>query len=274
MSKFTHLLLTSLVISLTLSASLLILTGCGGSDSAAHGEGSGGGGSVTRIQGTSASIDKAVLNHWMRSMAGGDYRASIGVQGPRGLVSEPANYGECASAAKTFVPRTPTGQLKLSDAQIAQKCRQLYQSIKAQALSFLISVQWTVAEGAEQGLKVTDADLRHEFARFWKERYPTKQEFEKYIAERQWVLSDVLYQLKRNILVGRILPKFKAKVNRAGGGEQLYVKFALERYKALIAKTSCRAGYVVPNCKEYSGPPIVAPAPNIILEYFAQGRSS
>ena len=252
---------------ITISASLLVLIalqGCEGSKDE----------TLTHIRGSSASISKATLDHWMRAMAGGDFRSSIGTKGPPGLVSEPANYAGCAAAAKKIVPRTFTGKLKLTDSQILHKCQQLYNSIKAQALSFLISVHWTVLEGAEEGLKVSDAQLRREFARYRKQPYPTEADLHKFLEERQWTLSDVLYQLKRNILVTAILPRFEAKVKKAGGGEKLYTKLALERYKALIAKTRCKRGFVVPNCSEYNGPPTVSPSPNAIFEQFVQARDS
>ncbi len=248
------------MVALTLLAASL--AGCGGS-----------GESLTHIKGTSASTDKAALDHWMRAMAGGDFRASIGTKAPPGLASEPVNYSECARAAKKIVPRTLTGQLKLTDAQIRTKCGILHRSLKAQALSFLISVEWTVLEGEEEGLKVTDSLLKKEFARFRKQTYPTEADLRRYLKERQWVLSDVLYQLKRNVLVTRILPRFEAKVQKAGGGESTYTKLALQRYKDLVARTTCETGYVVPNCREYHGPPQVEPAPDAILEEFVKGQN-
>jgi hypothetical protein len=179
--RLPFLLLTSLAIAL----SLLILNACGGgSDSLAH------------IQGSSASTSKATLNHWTRALAGADFRASVGTKGPQGLVAEPADYSECAAAARKVVPRSFTGQLKLSDAQIEQKCHELYRSIKAQALSYLLSAQWTALEGKEQGIEVSDALLQSEFARYRKQNYPNEADLQRYLDDRHWVLSDILYQLK------------------------------------------------------------------------------
>lgn len=255
----SHLLLLPFAILLTAIA----IGGCGG-----------GSDSLAQIEGTSATITKPMLNHWMRAMAGGDFRTNIGTKAPAGLVSEPANYPECEAAARKIVPRSYTGQMKLSSAQISQKCRELHHAIKAQALSFLISVAWTVAEGEEFGLKVSEAELHKEFARFRTQPYPTAADLKRYLSEHRWELSDILYQLKRNILVRRILPKFEAKVKRAGGGEAVYAKLALERYKRLIARTSCKPGYLAPGCKQYHGPESVSPAPNVILEQFVQGVTS
>lgn len=262
--KRTFLRLRPRVFALAALALLLLsLGGCGGGEDG-----------LTHIQGSSQTITKAMLDHWMRAMAGGDFRASNLYEGPRGLVSEPANYGECARAAKKVVPRGPNGKLLLSDAQIELKCHQLYRSIKAQALSFLLSVQWEITMGKEQGIVVSDALLQKEFKRYSKAFFPEEGELERYITERHWVLSDVLYQLKRNILVKAILPKFQAKVKQAGGGEATYVRLANERYARLIARTSCKPGYVAPGCREYHGASTVKPAPNLILEALAKGRGS
>jgi hypothetical protein len=244
---------------------LVLLGGCSG--------GTAEDGGVTHIEGTSASISKATLNHWMQAMAGGDFRASGPQIAPPGLVSEPADYPRCERAARKIVPRSRSGQLKLSDAQIAEKCRALQRALKAQAISFLLSAQWTTIEGEEFGLKVSEAQLHREFARYRKQPYPTEEDLQKFMAERHWVLSDLLYQLKRNILVKEILPKFQAKVKKAGGGEATYVRLALARYRALIAKTTCKPGYVAPGCREYHGPEVVSPSPNIILERFAKGEA-
>jgi hypothetical protein len=249
-----------LILILALTAAL---AGCGsGADS------------LTHIEGSSSTTTKATLNHWMRSWAGQDFRESVGTKGPEGLVSEPANYTECAEAARKVVPRSFTGKLKLSGSQIMKKCHELHRAVKAQALSYLISTQWTVAEGAEQGLHVSGKLLSQEFARYRQSRYPTETQLTQYLTERHMALADVLYQLKSSILVTRILPKFQAKVARAGGGEKAYVRLALERFKRLIARTKCESGYVVSDCSEFRGSAESEPPPNTIIEQLVQGRSS
>jgi hypothetical protein len=86
------------------------------------------------------------------------------------------------------------------------------------------------------------------------------------------VFLDIFYQLKRNVLVGEILPKFEARVAKAGGGEARYTEFALKRYNGLIAKTSCKKGYVAPNCREYKKDAAHPPSPNVLFEEFVKGE--
>jgi hypothetical protein len=251
--------LVSPALAFALLLALLTLGACGGSDG------------ITHIQGSSETITKPMLDHWMRADVATDFRANIGTKAPTGLAAEPANQSECAQAAKTVIPRSYTGQSKLTDAEIAQKCHQLYIAIRNQAMSYLLSAQWTKLEAKELGVRLSEPELHKEFLRSRKETYGNQATFLKYMRERRLVLSDVLYLLTRNILVTRILPKFEARVKHAGGGEKVYAKLALVRYHGLIAKTSCKAGYVMEDCKEYREPPTPLSSPDVILEGFVQG---
>jgi hypothetical protein len=245
----------------TLLLCLLLYSGCGGSDQV-----------VAHIEGTSAGISRPTLNHWMRAMAGGDFRAAIGTKAPQGLVSEPANYAECAVAAKKVIPRSFTGQASLTGAQIARKCQELHHALKAQAISYLLTVQWSIVEGEREGIKVSDALVRHEFARFRRQQYPTEADLQKYLAEHGWALSDLLYQLKRNILSTALLKKLKQRVALTGEGERAYAKLAISRFNTQAASTICDPGYVAYGCKGYHQPSIEPPAPAVVLEQFVQGH--
>lgn len=251
----THLLAT-IVCCLALAGDL---AGCGGNSS----------GSLARFQGSSASIDKASLNHWMRAKVGADFRASIGTKGPEGLVSEPADYAECTAAAKKIVPRSFTGKLKLSDVEIQRKCQELYGAAKEQALSALIRSQWATIEAAKVGVHVSPAFLHKEFERYRKVALPSEAELQRYLTERHWSVSDILFELRQSILDRTLRPKYAAEAKRVTGANVL-----LALYHTRVAKTTCEKGYVVPGCREYRELPGGPPAPNIILEGFAQGRVS
>lgn len=240
----------------------LLLAGCGSGDS------------LTRIEGSSATITKPMLDHWMRAVVATDFRSNIGTKAPAGLASEPANYSECAEAAKKVIPRTFAGKLKLTNGEISQKCHELHRAVRNQAMSYLLSAEWTMLEAKELGVPLSNAELHKEFLRYRNQDYKTEADFQQYMKERRLALSDVLYQLKRNVLVTRILPKFQVRVKKAGGGEQVYAKLALERYHALIAKTSCKSGYVMEDCKEYRAPATPLPSPDSILEALTKGVSN
>lgn len=248
---------------MALLLSAMPLIGCGG-----------GSNSVTHIQGSSATISKPMLDHWMRVVVANDFRSVIGTKAPPGFVSEPADYSECAQAAKKIIPRSFTGRLRLTGGEIARKCHELHRVIREQAMAYLLSAQWVMLLAKEQGVKLTDAELHKEFLRFRKEVYGTDAKFQTYMNERRMVLSDVLYQLRRNVYVTRILPKFKARVDKIGGGIKTYARLAEKRHRNLVAKTSCEAGYVMEDCKGYRAPAKHPPSPNEVLEGFVQAIRS
>ncbi|HUA74308.1 MAG TPA: hypothetical protein VL988_06075 [Solirubrobacteraceae bacterium] len=255
MNRYRHHIAALLACALTLG-----VLGCGGSSDVVHFEGL-----------PNASISTATLSHWMQAMAGGGFRQIIGTRGPTGLASEPADYKRCVRAAKLVAPKTFFGQQKLSDADLNTKCHRLHEALKAQALNFLIAVQWTIAEGERHGIKITEADLRRQFAKQRKYQYPTEADLRKYLSERQWTLADVFYQLKRNMIVSRLAPLVQQQITAAGGGERANVEVAMTRQKSRSSKTICKPGFVVSNCKEYRpGAPELSSS--VIFEEIAEGK--
>jgi hypothetical protein len=235
--------------------------------------GCGGGKTIIHIGGAhGASIGLATLDHWMQALAGGDFREAIGAEGPRGLVSEPAHYGRCIDAAKLVAPRSFFNQLQLSRVALDQKCHELYSSIKAQALSFLISAQWALIEGAERGVEVSGAEVKRAFERIRRRQYPTEPDLRRYLTERQWSLSDLLYRLKDDLLENRLRPRSGTIAAAADGGPG-YAKVLAERRDRMIARTMCLRGYVVPGCSAYRGPPTPSPTPEAILVHLVRKNS-
>lgn len=216
-------------------------------------------------------LSKATLNHWMNSIAGGDFYEHFGRRAPRGLVSEPPNYTACMSAATTLTAasgRRPA----FTTSQIAQKCRLLYQVIKEQALLFLISAQWRIDEAAEEGITISDAELASTSRQDVAQRYPRAGEFDTFLANREWALSDELYQLKRNLLTTKLHEKISHQSGREHETLQeraAFVHFVLGNTKKRTASTLCRPAYIVPTCRGYKNPATSLPAPLVLLEELA-----
>lgn len=256
---------TSTIAAAALALPGLLLTGCGVSGEEA---------SITHIRGSSATITKPMLDHWMRVVVANDFRAGLGHKGPAGFASEPANYAECAVAAKKVSPRTPTGKLKLSDGEIERKCHVLHRVVREQAMGYLLSAQWAALRAKEQHVSLTEAELHREFLRVRKESYKTEVNFQTYLKERHMALSDVLYQLRRNLYVARTLPKLEARANAAGKSTSAKAKVILEDRNQLIARTSCKAGYVMEYCRGYRAPAKPLPSPDVVIESIVRGVGS
>jgi hypothetical protein len=245
------------------SGVIATMSGCGGSSGLPEG-------AVAQVGST--SITRAALGHWMASLVGEDYFQHVGARAPQGLVSEPPNYRTCLTAAEKMVPKLPDGRLKLTRAQLLSRCQQLYQSLKQQALSLLLSFAWRAGEGAEQGIEVSGAEVRQLLARVRAEQFPKDGQFEAYLAQRGWSLSDELAELKRSLLSTKLLAAFRRR-HPSSNWPIEYGRLLEANAKKWRSRTTCRTGYVVEQCKP--GTPsqaVPSSSPSVLLENLAAGR--
>jgi hypothetical protein len=242
---------------LLLVSLLLGLASCGG-----------GSGEKTVATVGHTKLTQATLSHWMGTVLGGDYRASLGATAPEGLVSDPADYSRCASAAARVAP----GKAKLSDAELRLKCRQLNAGIKQQALAYVLSVLWQIEEGNELGSPATEAEVTLRMGQLAARDYHGPAQFAKTLATLRRTVADERFLVKRNILEDRFLARAKKKAAETGGGPQTIRKLVLQRNAKWTARTNCSPGYLAWECKQYGSSKEVSPAPAVVLEELAQGR--
>ena len=252
-----------------LVAALLLvatLTGCGGGSSSDP--------IVAQVGGT--SITRGTLSHWMATIIGGDYDENIGGPAPHGLVSDPPNYARCVAAIETLGEPNGSGESpKQLRAAREHDCHELYKDLKQQALAYLIRSSWRIEEAADDGITVTDAEIQALLNKVKAEQYPSEAAFKGYLAGREWALSDELFLLKRDLLNTKVGDKVEAELRKAGLNRKALLRalliHELEASKRWKAKTSCRPGYVIPECSQYSGPESNG-APDALLEQIARAH--
>ena len=216
-----------------------------------------------------AVITKANLNHWMKTIVGGDFFERIKRRAPLGLVAEPQDYAACVSASETLVAESKQGT-PFTQADLRTKCTQLYQGVKQQAVIFLISAQWRINEGAENGMRLSDAEVSR-YAREANTRdFPKSGELAKYLADRRWVPSDQLYQFKRNLLTTKLKDKIDAQDNAKA--QSSFIDFIKNNVKKRTAETNCRPGYITFQCRQFKAPGEQPLAPLIVLEELVLGK--
>ncbi|HEY2142006.1 MAG TPA: hypothetical protein VGG98_08100 [Solirubrobacteraceae bacterium] len=211
------------------------------------------------------SITKDDVNHWMSTLAGGDFYEISGRHTvPAGLVSEPPNYGACVSNLEAAAANASTRLAKTAAAQLLSKCRQLYQALKLQAVGYLVEAWWLIGLDGEEGVKATDGEVRQLFNKTEAEQFPKEGELQQYLARNRRSLADEMFVVKLDLLQQKTQKKITT------GGKQMLAKFT-EAGQRWTAKTSCRAGYVVQHCKQYTGTPASSTTPSaaVLLEQVA-----
>ncbi len=202
----------------------------------------------------STPITTSAVNHWMATLAGGDYhQLSAKHTIPDGLVSEPPNYPRCVAALEAAAARVPGRGLNLTGVQLLTKCRQLYQALRNQSVALLVNDQWLIALARDEGVTVSDADAMQLFKHVKAQEFPTEAAQRQYFASRKLSLADELFLLKIDLVEQKLVKKAEQ------GGKQTVASFN-EAAQRWTAKTTCRPGYVVQHCKEYTGAP--APSPS------------
>ena len=155
------------------------------------------------------------------------------------------------------------GPPKPAAAQLLSKCRQLYQKLKLQALSYLVESQWIIGLDGEEGVKATDGEVMQLFKQIKAEQFPKEAELQQYLSDTRRSLSDELLVVQLDLLSRKAEQKLNA------GGTQMLARFT-EAGQRWTAKTNCRAGYVVEHCKQYTGAPAPSgPTAAVLMEQVA-----
>ena len=190
----------------------LVLALCALAAVVAVGAGCGGvpGNAVAEVDGT--SIDKDQFNHWM------NVAAKQQAQGGGGTVPDAPEYTKCVAEKRKTAPKPAKGQPKTTDEQLKKQCEQEYQQLRDQVMQLLTSFQWIEGEAEEQGVKVTDAEVKKTFEEQKKQSFPKDADYQKFLKDYDQTEEDILQRIKLDLLSNKIRDKIikgKDKVSDA-----------------------------------------------------------
>jgi foldase protein PrsA len=169
-----------------------LVAGCGGVP----------GNAVAEVDGN--AIEKSSYDHWLQVAA-----RSSG-QGENAKVPQPPDFKECIAAKKKAQPKPAKGQPKVTDEQLKAQCKTEYEQLRDQVLQLLISFQWLEAEAEDQGIEVTDAEVKKSFDQQKKQSFPKDADFKKFLKTSGQSEEDILLQVKADLLATKIRDKVTA----------------------------------------------------------------
>ena len=159
------------------------------------------------------SITKDTFNHWM-SVAAASSSASAGA---KPAVPVPPSYTACIAQAATAAKATK-GAKTPSQKELKSQCETQYKSLQSEVLGFLISSSWVLGEANSLGVKVSDKEVKKQFAKIKTQQFPKAAEFQKFLSTSGQTVSDLLLRVKLNLLSSKIQQKIvkeKSKVSQA-----------------------------------------------------------
>jgi foldase protein PrsA len=200
-------------------------------------------------------ISKATLAHWTSVEFVTDHEQNAQQPVPSGLIPDPPLYTACIARLRTIAPKATKGRSAPTNAQLKRECEQSYQAVQRHVLNVLIVFEWKIEEGARQGLKLTDAEVKREYSRFSHERFKREGELQKFLAHTGESFSDELLRMKIDLLGVKLDEQEIAKLGgvKTERQQRAFIRWGNEYVKTSVAKTSCRVGYIVENCKQYKG---------------------
>jgi foldase protein PrsA len=178
-----------------------VLSGCGDSVP---------GNSVARVGET--SVTRSVFDHWMKVAAASSAQASQdpdagGATGASANVPQPPNFTACIANKKAKAPKPAKGQPTPTDATFKSQCKQEYEGLRDQVLQFLISSEWILGESKDQDVKISDAQVKKQFATTKKQSFPKEADFKKFLTQSAMTIDDVLFRVKVDALSNKLRDK-------------------------------------------------------------------
>jgi foldase protein PrsA len=164
-----------------------IIAGCGGVP----------GNAVAEVDGK--AIEKDTYEHWLNVAAKS--------AGPDAKVPVPPDYTECIAQAKKTAAKPAQGQPKQTDADYKKQCEQQYNQLRDQVLGLLISFEWIEREAEDQGIKVTDAEVKKSFDEQKKQSFPKTEDYEKFLKDSGQTNEDVMQRVRLDTLSQKIRDK-------------------------------------------------------------------
>jgi foldase protein PrsA len=178
----------------------LVLALCALSALVAVGAGCGGvpGNAVATVDGT--TIDKDSFNHWMN--------VAVKTNGqPNATVPDAPDFTKCVEEKKKSNPKPAKGQPKQTDDQLKAQCKQEYDALRDQVMQLLTSFQWIQGEAEDQGIKVSDAEVKKSFEQQKKQSFPKDADYQKFLKDYDQTEADILQRVKLDLLSNKIRDK-------------------------------------------------------------------
>jgi parvulin-like peptidyl-prolyl isomerase len=156
------------------------------------------GNAVATVDGN--SIEKSDFDHWMAVAAKSGGQASS-------AIPKPPDYKDCIANKRKTLPKPAKGQPNVTDAQLKTQCDQEYKALRDQVMQLLVSFQWIQGEAKDQGIKVSDEEVKKQFDTQKKASFPKDADFQKFLKTSGQSLDDILLRVRLDVLSNKIREK-------------------------------------------------------------------
>ena len=190
-------LIRPVALAVALPALAIVLAACGG-DSVP-------GNAVAKVD--DETIEKTTFDHWMRIAAISAQGPATGEAAPKVEIPQPPEFTACVANKQRSAPKPPKGQPKPTPEQFKAQCKQEYEGLRDQVMQLLIQNEWVKGEAADQGVTVSEADVRKAFEEQKKQSFPKKGDYEKFLKTSGFTEEDILFRVRLEQLSNKLREK-------------------------------------------------------------------
>ncbi|HYH89398.1 MAG TPA: peptidyl-prolyl cis-trans isomerase [Solirubrobacteraceae bacterium] len=178
--------------------SALVLSACGGDSVPSN--------AVAKVG--DDTIPKTTFDHWMNIAAiSAQGPAPGGDAAPKPKIPVPPDFKDCVAEKTKTSPKPPKGQPKPTAEQFKAQCKQEYEGLRDQVMQLLIQEKWVSGEAEQEGVKVTDEEVRKAFEEQKKQSFPKKGDYEKFLKTSGFTEEDILFRVRLEQLSNKLREK-------------------------------------------------------------------
>jgi hypothetical protein len=118
----------------------------------------------------------------------------------------------------------------------------------SQALSFLISSDWLLAEARALGIHISKAQVRRSYDRIRAQQFHKRSQFRAFLRSSGETVADLLFRVRLNMTSNRIQRHLELGRGSAKKKQQALVRFVAQFKRKWLAQTYCATAYLVADC--------------------------
>jgi hypothetical protein len=144
-------------------------------------------------------LKKARLDHWM--WIAGKSQAAASPGAPVIVPTDPPRFAHCIANVRTKIPtlaRTPVRELR-------RDCRQLFTSISAQVMDFLIKARWYEAQADQDHIVITAGQVLAAFRKAKREQFRTRKAWRQFLKQTGQTAHDIIFRFRINLVYDALL---------------------------------------------------------------------
>jgi len=162
------------------------------------------GNAVANVDGT--PITRSDYEKWAAITAKGSAQS-----GAAAVVPDPPTYTSCIATLRRQ-SRPARGQPAPTDVTLRAQCRQQNEALVQQTMGTLIQNLWIEKEAKEEGVSVTDADVKRQLAQTKRQSFPTEKAYQRFLTQSGMTEADVLERVRIQALASAITRKLQSSV--------------------------------------------------------------